>query len=1056
MLVMSVSRSSSAAITTLRQTLEHHNTLLSLRESSPAVRRDAASNILATIADFLEQQQQEEQGESVAPFTNQRKKGDFPTGILRTALSSLVVHFGNGDRQLRTFLLEQLIKGSSSSFATQEARQLLLDFLPATMPVMHPQHQHFSRTKKIGTAAAAASSKIEPSPLESATQEVIGTLRHVLSKDPSALLPVIGCLSSMPLSQSGQNEAFQVALSSLEFVAEIDLPLLVTSLLQHAASDEDAIRAIEALRTELYLMETTSTQEQQSAADNNNKRREDPTMTMVAHVVLNSLFADDYDNDTDGNHHRIAKAYSSCLERLVDARLDSDENDKGRITDTFQRNNTNQKEHDETNQFLLLDIVLLLSLYHHPNYRDSWERHLDSLLQHNRFPFASLSNLVVFLCNETRYGRPASILYPRLVQSLVSLSIFLLLSPARMDNVRHQRFLWTRDQSVSRSIMKEVMDQSQDFAVNLHRHVDREVQSELVHSLLHLSDKCASMKWKVSSGTRGKSRKRHRGGNFQIRDNMSNDNEDRVEWFQVIINDTINSTLRKMVQTDNRSFGNFKHVIIGRLTNQSFQSTEWERECIQHLCGILSVLIEPALSGSAADGDNNNSNNSGGIQASEIMIILQKLMFTSPHSNYVCNSPTSSHRSHSGDTRRVVRGLLLSTELVKSSLLSHGDWDCVKHWVLRVLLPTTRRMVDPEIGIPGLSFLEALMIDRNTIAIDADRPGTSLLLQKEAFQHMKMVLANTGLIQILAHYQQQHQNRQGRAGAPILSYTKAPGELFLTESAKKRKKRDMVFCLAFFLGNSDLHLPVRWDHCVNWVFRLVDTYLCVGRDISLSAASGKINRQGSSNKSWMPHGWLQAAIEFPALVCPRNIETNTKKQKQALAWMKGLIHQDEIRNEPTLGETRSGLVDAFSTVKEVAHLVPMFDSVLRVGLASLLGISLSFAVVKNSFKHFQSFASDQESMGERIEVLRLIQFQMFKIYDLEAKCKSVETVMRASLICIRKLQRAQLKSSTIARNMTPEQQDDLSLDTPETSDNGKEQEAIGTRRRLDEDTDIVS
>ena len=1052
---MSLSKSSSAsAVTTLRHTLEHHNTILSLRESSPAVRRDAASNILATIADFLEQQQHEEQDEFISNF-NQRKKrdGDFPTGVLRTALSSLVAHIGNGDRQLRSFLLEQLIKGSSSSATQEEARQLLLDFLPSTMPVMHPQHQRYCRTKKNGTAVAAEYSKIEQSPLESATQEVIETLRHVLSKDPSALLPVIGCLSSMPLSQSGQNEAFQVALSSLEFVAEVDLPMLVTSLFQHAASDEDAIRAIEALRTELYLIET-STQEQ-SAEDNNNKRKDDPTMTMVSHVVLNSLFADDYDNATNDNHHRIAKAYSACLERLVDARLDYDGNDKGKETGAIRRNNTDEKENGEINQFLLLDIVVLLSLYHHPNYRDSWERYLDMLLQHNRFPFASLSNLVVFLCGETRYGRPTSILYPRLVQPLVSLSIFLLLSPARMDNVRHKRSFWlTRHQSARRSIMKEIMDQSQDFAVNLHRHVDRELQSEFVHSLLHLSDKCASTKWVVTSGTRGKSRERSRGGDFQIRDYMSNDDENRVEWFQLIINNTINATLRKMVQTDNHSFGNFKHILIGRLTNQSFQSTEWERECLQHLCGILSVLIEPALSGSAADGDNNNS--SGGIQASEIMIILQKLMFTSSHSNYACNSATSSHRSHSGDTRRVVRGLLLSTELVKSPLLSHGDWDCVKHWVLRVLLPTTRRMVDPEIGIPGLAFLEALMIDRNTIATDTGGSGTSLLLQKEAFQHMKMVLANTGLIQILAHYQQQHQNQQGRVGAPVLSCTKSPGELFLTESAKKRKKRDMVFCLAFFLGNSDLHIPLRWDHCVNWVFRLVDTYLCVGRDISLSAVSSKINKKGSSNKSWMPHGWLQAAIEFPVLVLPRNIETNTKKQKQALAWMKGLILQDDIINASTLDETRSGLVDAFSTVKEVAQLVPMFDSLLRVGLASLLGISLSFAVVKNSFKHFQSFPRDQESMGERVEVLRLIQFQMSKIYDLETKCKSVQTVVKASLICVRKMQRTQLKGSMIARNITQDQQDDLSLNTPETSDHDKAQEAIGTKRRLDEDPDIVS
>ena len=159
------------------------------------------------------------------------------------------------------------------------------------MPIMNPtsyysypfHHHHYDsdpssnyhrstnnkKTRKTTVSTTSSTTPSHPpktgpsssSLLEEATQDVMDTFREVLSQDPSALLPILGCLSSMShqLSPVGRTEAFDVALQSLEIVGEVDLPMLITTLFQQTLSDHDAHRAIDALRTEVYWMEKITT-----------------------------------------------------------------------------------------------------------------------------------------------------------------------------------------------------------------------------------------------------------------------------------------------------------------------------------------------------------------------------------------------------------------------------------------------------------------------------------------------------------------------------------------------------------------------------------------------------------------------------------------------------------------------------------------------------------------------------------------------------------------------------------------------------------------------------
>ena len=155
--------------------------------------------------------------------------------------------------------------------------------------------------------------------------------------------------------------------------------------------------------------------------------------------------------------------------------------------------------------------------------------------------------------------------------------------------------------------------------------------------------------------------------------------------------------LKTLATTEPRSLVRFRRILTGRLTSTSYTPNGIDEESTKDLCAILSRLVE-------SDG----MHNGGVLDASEIMMLLQKLLFSS----------SGAYGRAAGSSTRVVRGLLLATELIRLSSVSNDDKDCIKQWVLRVLLPATWRMLDPELGSPGLDLSGTrdectILIERN-------------------------------------------------------------------------------------------------------------------------------------------------------------------------------------------------------------------------------------------------------------------------------------------------------------------------------------------------------
>jgi hypothetical protein len=524
-----------------------------------------------------------------------------------------------------------------------------------------------------------------------------------------------------------------------------------------------------------------------------------------------------------------------------------------------------------------LDAYVLLDLLEQSAFIDSVSRLLDSWLHKQVFPFDTFINFLETNCESKNWEPQRSMLYDRLVRPLLRLSVFLLLSPVRIPTCTS-----TTDAQIF------------DFILRLHHNLDREHKDELIHCLLHVSAESA-----VDWNHVAESRKRK-----EAVDQMQGNVAQRIQG-------AVNGILKTIATQSPEALLRFKHVFVERLTAPTSSNVE----SIKDICRILSRLVDQK---------------GNGMDTSELMMLLQKLLFAS----------SRSFGRAAGDSTQVVRGLILATELISSAALNDTDRTCVKDFVLRILLPTTRRMVDPELGSPGLDFLKVLIRE------------SACESSVDTFHHFKQVLANTGLIQILEAYKQNKSNRQS-----ILAYDDKIPRFFGGEQASP--PRPMIFCLAFFLRRSDMSSPTRWKQTAKWVFELVDTYLKMGREVS--------------PKGWHPDGWLRAAIEFPD--CFHSCSSETRVVGKPL-FSFDIAQTFDLRAEFDISKLISSLCAEVDPSR-------MASSILNFSLALWTGVALSAAVFTHSFQHCVDRLDLSESRSD--ELVRLIQFQIAKIYDMRRR-----------------------------------------------------------------------
>jgi hypothetical protein len=352
---------------------------------------------------------------------------------------------------------------------------------------------------------------------------------------------------------------------------------------------------------------------------------------------------------------------------------------------------------------------------------------------------------------------------------------------------------------------------------------------------------------------------------------------------------------------------------VGDIQQHLTQSLYRESYSAPAICAILVGLFEQNL-----------------IACSDLMALLQKLLFSGAI----------------GDTSQIVRGFQLGTDLVQSEALPMKEKEIVRDWIRRILLPCSRRMMAFELGPPGLKFLQTCSDD--------------------FFLDLKELVANTGLVQMLANYQLKPEC--------ALAYTTYAPETGREISAEK--PRGMVFCINYFLETIGMTTPAQMGGIARWVYELIDTYLCTGR---------------RRTTSWRPDGWLLACVEVPKIVLP--IASASIEQEAALARINDLLFDFDISNG-----IKKGRRFPFSTIDQLtSRLVlkscrSLLDCVERVALSLLICIPLLTAVLNNTFEHLRALRTSEIEHDVR-KMTQLLKFNLSKLYDLRSRSEAIDYLL---------------------------------------------------------------
>jgi hypothetical protein len=366
------------------------------------------------------------------------------------------------------------------------------------------------------------------------------------------------------------------------------------------------------------------------------------------------------------------------------------------------------------------------------------------------------------------------------------------------------------------------------------------------------------------------------------------------------------------------------HQLLESLSRQATDIMRWHREVFVH------ALEQPKLT----DGRTSRSICSIVValfaeeEQDQVMDLIDRLLFTPTESRF---------------DGRTASGIILATEMLRSQKCNGDQKTKLKSRVLTVLLPANRRTVLPDLGIPGLAFLE--MCEKQSASV---------------FRDVQMILANTGLIQRISAYQQSK-----RKYVPILGYT--------STQQQESDQPSFIFCAAFFLRNLDCKDFGQWESTVRWVFDLVDVYLAHGRK--------------SRKTPWNPRGWLQAVVEFPGFEFP--FQARGSQQKMGMKFLDDFRTFDINLLDSISAPSSFRTVFADMLLREPQEIPRIYSALLRFGLGLFVGLGLSAAVLKNAFAYYRAL----QDVTMKPVVLQMIERQIMKIYRLKDKIAAFESVI---------------------------------------------------------------
>jgi hypothetical protein len=333
------------------------------------------------------------------------------------------------------------------------------------------------------------------------------------------------------------------------------------------------------------------------------------------------------------------------------------------------------------------------------------------------------------------------------------------------------------------------------------------------------------------------------------------------------------------------------------------------------------------------------------------------------------SSPTLQLQRKDNADDRSVCGMLLASSVVSAGRLRPKDILALWRLTQPFLTTSNSRLLSPPLKMHCVRFLAIMheWVQNNSAET------TSSKTRKEIFEIVTRMISASRVVKYVSSFSEW--KRKGAA----LQYTKRPA--IFAGHQSKRPGRKMYFSFEYFIRNRSSIRPSSWSASADRIFQLTTTYLSIGRDIASS--------------KWLPNPWVEAAIEFPSLEISQ-FQSLSSRRRRALDFFNTVMGDVELSSCSSRSDgSEKEFFDILRTLDMVV-LDQILQYLLGFSLSLVLGLSISAAVLQNTYDHFEKrIPSTDRSVNLSDDAVRLLQFQLFKIYDMVEGCRFAERVFRS-------------------------------------------------------------
>mmetsp|Transcript_42184 Transcript_42184/g.101875 ORF Transcript_42184/g.101875 Transcript_42184/m.101875 type:complete len:1365 (+) Transcript_42184:2949-7043(+) len=381
-----------------------------------------------------------------------------------------------------------------------------------------------------------------------------------------------------------------------------------------------------------------------------------------------------------------------------------------------------------------------------------------------------------------------------------------------------------------------------------------------------------------------------------------------------------------------------KHLLDALMTGQHNDAT------LQQVCATLCNL--------EAKDDNK-------VETKAVFQLLQSLLFSS--------TPSVSEKQ---TLQKCRAGFLLVSSMITNMTGLEKKFATIWNILKSVLLPPSTSMVNPTVGLQGLEVARKLCTSS----------ATSISLKRQVFHTITHMVSKTKLIQYAGNFDERR--RQDVA----LAYTNQEG--FLKAPRKSTKTRKMVFCFDSLIQDDALLDSSSWRGVSDYVLTLIDTYLAIGRQPKDSAPS----------QSWTPKPWIEGAIELTLLDVTK-LKMPTTKKKELHDILKLEMSRSISNLHTPSRSSEKALLEVIRSIKTDVDFLEIIHSMLRLTLSMIISQAISVAVINNTYGQYEAVLNDHKNAisKEAIEALRLIHYQLAKLYDLRKRSKMMQKIIKAMI-----------------------------------------------------------